>query len=127
LFVKLPHQQTGRVDDGFAQTIDVVPTIAKVLGARIPWHVDGKPLVGRQLARDGTVAVRLGNGTVQTARLSKLLARRHQALLRQISIFGSTPASVLRIGPDADLIGQPPRSSQSAGKNEGGDSTRASC
>jgi hypothetical protein len=107
LFVKLPHQHTGRVDNGFAQTIDIVPTIARVLGARIPWHVDGKPLVGRQLARDGTVAVRLGNGTVQTARLSKLLARRHQALLRQISIFGSTPASILRIGPDANLIGQP--------------------
>ena len=107
LFVKLPHQSTGRVDKGFAQTIDIVPTIAKVLGARIPWHVDGKPLVGRKLARDGTVAVRLGNDKVQTARLSKLLARRHQALLRQISIFGSTPASILRIGPDPDLIGRP--------------------
>jgi hypothetical protein len=78
-----------------------------VLGARIPWHVDGKPLVGRRLARDGTVAVRLGNGTVQTARLSKLLRRRHRALLRQISIFGSTPASIYRIGPDADPIGEP--------------------
>ena len=107
LFAKLPHQQTGRVDKGFAQTIDVVPTIAKVLGVHIPWHVDGKPLVGRRLAPDGTVAVRLGDGTVQTGRLSTLLARRHQALLRQISIFGSTPASIYRIGPDADLIGQP--------------------
>ena len=107
LFVKLPHQHTGRVDNGFAQTIDIVPTIARVLGARMPWHVDGKPLVGRQLARDGTVAVRLGNGKAQTARLSELLARRHQALLRQFSIFGSTPASIYRIGPDADLIGRP--------------------
>ncbi|MGZ4256370.1 MAG: sulfatase-like hydrolase/transferase [Gaiellaceae bacterium] len=107
LFVKLPHQHTGRVDKGFAQTIDIVPTIAKVLGVRIPWHVDGKPLVGRRLARDGTVEVRLGDGTVQTAPLSKLLARRHQALLRQLSIFGSTPASIYRIGSDSDLIGQP--------------------
>jgi hypothetical protein len=107
LFVKLPHQQTGRVDDGFAETIDVVPTIAKVLGAQIPWHVDGNPLVGRRLARNGTVAVELGDGTVQKAPLSTLLAKRHRALLRQISIFGSTPASIYRIGPDADLIGQP--------------------
>jgi hypothetical protein len=107
LFVKLPHQATGRVDDGFAQTIDVVPTIAKVLGARIPWHVDGKPLVDRRLASDGTVAVRLGNGKVQTARLSALLRLRHEALLRQISIFGSTPGSIYRIGPDDGLIGQP--------------------
>jgi hypothetical protein len=107
LFVKLPHQTAGRVNRGFAQTIDVVPTIAKVLGVHIPWHVDGKPLVGRRLASDGTVAVELGDGTVQKAPLSALLAKRHQALLRQISIFGSTPASIYRIGPDADLIGQP--------------------
>jgi hypothetical protein len=53
------------------------------------------------------VAVRLGDGTVQTAPLSSLLAPRHQALLRQLSILGSTPASIYRIGPDADLIGQP--------------------
>src|SRR5262249_649799 len=40
LFVKLPHQRHGGVDDGLARTIDVVPTIARVLHIKIPWHVD---------------------------------------------------------------------------------------
>src|SRR5439155_923920 len=89
LFVKLPNQHTGRIDDGFAQTIDVVPTIAHVLGAKIPWHVDGHSLVGRKLPSDGTVDVRLGNGKDVTMQLSALRRLRATALREQIATFGS--------------------------------------
>ena len=41
LFVKVPGQQEGTVDDRPTETIDVVPTIADVLGVDIPWDVDG--------------------------------------------------------------------------------------
>jgi hypothetical protein len=107
LFVKLPHQHTGRIDDGFAETIDVVPTIAHVLGVKIPWHVDGRSLVGRTLARDGTVDVRLGNGKDVTRRLSALRRLRSQALREQLATFGATPSSLYRIGPNQDLLGRP--------------------
>jgi arginine exporter protein ArgO len=107
LFVKLPHEHTGRIDDGFAETIDVVPTIAHVLGVKIPWHVDGRSLVGRRLARDGTVDIRLGNGTDATAGLSALQALRRQALAQQLATFGSTPSSLYGIGPNQDLVGRP--------------------
>jgi hypothetical protein len=106
LFVKLPGQHRARIDDGFAQTIDVVPTIARVLGARLPWHVDGRPLDGRRLAADGTVSVRLGDGTAQSARLSDLRARRARALRDQLARFGSTRRSLYRIGPERGLIGR---------------------
>ncbi len=106
LFVKLPGQHRARIEDGFAQTIDIVPTIAHVLGARVPWHVDGRPLVGRRLAPDATVSVRLGDGTAARARLSDLLARRARALAEQLARFGSTRASVFRAGPEPDLIGK---------------------
>jgi Sulfatase len=106
LFVKLPYQHTSRIDDGFARTIDIVPTIARVLGVRMPWHVDGRSLVGRALASDGTVSVRLGEGHAVTARLSDLAVRRKRALAAQISTFGLSPESVYRIGPDSDLDGQ---------------------
>ena len=36
LFVKLPGQQAGRIDDGLARNIDVVPTVARVLGLHAP-------------------------------------------------------------------------------------------
>src|SRR6185437_5174228 len=107
LFVKLPHQHAGKIDDGFARTIDIVPTIARVLGVRMPWHVDGRSLVGRKLASDATVAVRLGNGHAVTGRLSDLAVRRKRALTAQISTFGTTPDSVYRIGPDSGLVGKP--------------------
>ena len=41
LFVKYPGQRRGRIDSRGAKTIDIIPTIADVLGVRIPWHVDG--------------------------------------------------------------------------------------
>lgn len=41
LFVKVPGQEEGAVDDRPTETIDVVPTIADVLGVEIPWEVDG--------------------------------------------------------------------------------------
>ena len=43
LFVKQPGQERGEVVDHHVETIDVLPTIAEVLGFRIPWRVDGRP------------------------------------------------------------------------------------
>ena len=45
LIVKLPRS-TGsapsvRIDDRPAETIDILPTVADVLGITMPWHVDG--------------------------------------------------------------------------------------
>jgi hypothetical protein len=106
LFVKLPHQRRGRIDDRFARTIDVLPTIARVLHIRIPWHVDGRPLVGRRLARDATVSLELGDGKYETARLSALRALRAQALAEQLRTFGAGRASLYRIGPHPELLGR---------------------
>ena len=41
LFVKLPGQRAGRVDDRMARTVDIVPTIADQLKIRLddPWTV----------------------------------------------------------------------------------------
>jgi hypothetical protein len=106
LFVKLPHQRRGRIDDGFARTIDVLPTIARLLHVRIPWHVDGRPLVGRRLARDATVSLELGGGKYATGRLSALRVLRTQALAQQLAMFGRSAADLYRIGPHRELLGR---------------------
>lgn len=41
LLIKTPRQATGVVSDAPVETIDVVPTIADVLGVEVPWDVDG--------------------------------------------------------------------------------------
>jgi len=120
LFVKLPNQHQGRINDGLARTVDIVPTIAHVLGVDIPWHVSGHTLIGRRIPSDGTVRIELGDGKAVTGRLSSLRARRALALEQQLGRFGDTPSSIYRIGPDRDLVGRPlselpVRPSESAG------------
>jgi hypothetical protein len=44
LMVKLPGQADAVTDDRNVQTIDIVPTIADVLGFEMPWTVDGVSL-----------------------------------------------------------------------------------
>jgi Sulfatase len=105
LFVKLPGQKHGRIDDSFVQTIDVLPTIAAALHTKLPWPVDGKPLIGRKLPRDGTVRIASSTGRPVTSDLRALLARRRQALADQLAVFGSGAlARVYRIGPHPELL-----------------------
>ena len=58
LFVKLPHQQRGRVDRAAARTLDIVPTIAAAAGVRIPWRVDGRSLLGKRTPERDVVLVK---------------------------------------------------------------------
>lgn len=44
-FVKRSGQRRGRVSDRHVRTIDILPTVANELGMKIPWPVDGKPIV----------------------------------------------------------------------------------
>lgn len=52
LFVKLPGQTEGSVIDGNALTLDVVPTIADVVGVDIPWDTDGISLASGTRSAD---------------------------------------------------------------------------
>ena len=59
LIVKAPEQTEPRVDDSNVQTIDIVPTIADLIGVEIPWEVDGLAAGGQaQLDRDDTKLLR---------------------------------------------------------------------
>lgn len=44
LFIKLPGQTEGRVSSQDAQSIDLVPTIAAIVGVKLPWQVAGHDL-----------------------------------------------------------------------------------
>lgn len=58
LIIKAPGQTEGRVDDRNAQTIDVLPTMADLLGIDIPWAVDGRSLAGTPRQSDHKPFVR---------------------------------------------------------------------
>jgi hypothetical protein len=111
MFVKLPHQHRARIDDGLARTVDGADD--RGVPVKIPYHVDGKPLIGRKLPQDGTVSILIGNGRYATARLSDLQALRRQALAEQLATFGTTPAGLYRIGPHRSSSAASSRGSRS--------------
>ena len=83
LFMKLPGQQRGRVVDTHVRTLDILPTIADVLGIRVPWRVDGRSALGGE-TRPGRVEV-----AGISAPYAKALAQRRASLARQLALFGS--------------------------------------
>ena len=106
LFVKLPNQTTGKIDDSFVRSVDILPTIARVLGVKVPWRVDGKSLVGHRHPANGTVAVKSGSSWVSMS-LRALRAKRLRTLKQKAATFGSGPFSRLyRIGPHRSLLGR---------------------
>ncbi|HVF04513.1 MAG TPA: sulfatase-like hydrolase/transferase [Frankiaceae bacterium] len=61
LFVKVPGQTTGELVDTQAETIDVLPTVADVLGFRLPDGVTGRSLRGNPPPRERVLIDQFGN------------------------------------------------------------------
>lgn len=57
LFVKLPGQTEGAIDDRRALTVDIVPTIADVIDADLSWETDGVSLMGPDPGRTESTTV----------------------------------------------------------------------
>jgi Sulfatase len=41
LFIKAPHQRQGKIDDRNWEQVDLLPTVADMLGVQVPWKTDG--------------------------------------------------------------------------------------
>jgi hypothetical protein len=109
LFVKAPQQARGRVDDRNWEHVDLLPTIADIVGLSVPWKVDGFSQVGapkRQRTEkwwyeNGVKKVRPGPPNFQKVLhgVTDTLVRAHQHGQRGFYQFGA----------DADWVYQPVR------------------
>jgi len=104
MFVKLPGQRRGRVDDRAARSVDLLPTIADVLGIRLPWETDGTSLLAAPVDRD--VLVDLRGGKVSHASLAEMIRDRDTTLRRKAAAFGEGRDSLYRIGASRRLVGR---------------------
>ena len=52
MLIKAPRQRQGLTDDRAVQTIDLLPTLADLLGIELPWDADGRPLRARRARPD---------------------------------------------------------------------------
>jgi hypothetical protein len=114
-FVKVPGQTAGAVDDSIVRTVDVVPTIADVLGLRIWWRNDGYSAFSEVTrARDQVAMTRRDFGrVVSTDRegLGALRERRRRWRAAKFGTgaqstqrFGDPWAAAYRIGPNQQLL-----------------------
>jgi len=106
LLVKAPGQREGRADDAYVRTHEVLPTLADVLGVRLPWRADGRSGFSAAARRRSSVEVlrRSGRPIVLTA--SEFERRRAAAVARQAELFDPGGSGLYGIGPNPELIGR---------------------
>jgi hypothetical protein len=104
LFVKYPRQVRGHIDTRPARTIDVLPTVAGVLGIGVPWSVDGTSLRTRLPART-TVVVGRAHGSPLRSGITSIERRTRITATRKEAAFGVGWPSLFRIGTNRGLLG----------------------
>ncbi len=110
LFVKRPGQRAGEIDDRNVETVDLLPTIAGVLGLELPWPVDGVSAVDAE-RRSRPIKTCFGDAASTAGSLelpaSVFAAARRAAVERRERAFGGGDfADLLRAGPHAELVGR---------------------
>jgi Sulfatase len=115
-FVKTPRQSEGRVDHSLVRNVDLLPTIADVLGVDVPAQADGHSAFAAitQARQHVTMARRDFTRLVSVERYEWLrqraaLARRHAGKFgtgaQSKRLFGDPWAAAFRIGPHPELLG----------------------
>ncbi len=106
LFVKAPNQEHGITVDANVETVDIVPTVAHLLGVGLPWSVDGTPAIGRTAPE--RVAKRVVGDDGEGIFYPRAVPGLDKAVGRKAAHFGAGWAHLYRAAPShAELIGQP--------------------
>jgi hypothetical protein len=105
LIVKYPRQRAGKRVTGDVRTIDIVPTIADVVGVPVPWRVDGRSLRHGAPNRPFVVVGR-NDGTCVRVRSAKVRRLRASSVRSMVEVFGEGRSSLYRIGRATHLLGR---------------------
>lgn len=103
LFIKRPHQEQGGIDDYRAETIDVLPTIASVLGIELPWMTDGMSLFGNDRPERAESRIEGSEGTIVFGTDG---SEARAVAARKIDHFGTGGPFGLAPPGHADLLGR---------------------
>lgn len=106
LFIKLPGQRQGAVDDRNVNLSDVMPTIADALSVELDWAFDGRSLLESGPVRGDTK--RVDNNGEEFVLPGDLLGEVLDAVERRDGRFGlyGGDFDLLRTGPHAELVGR---------------------
>ena len=115
LFIKAPGQMKAKVDDGLAANIDIVATIADLLGTTVGYKQDGRSAFSETVKRRRAIAlstrdfasiVRIGLPELQRRRAAwrRRWARLFGTGAESALLYGDPWARAYRIGPHRELL-----------------------
>ncbi|MBK5232306.1 MAG: sulfatase-like hydrolase/transferase [Thermoleophilia bacterium] len=104
LMIKYPGQQTGEISRKATQAIDIVPTIAEVLGVKNMYSTDGQPI--DQLSEDREMFA--NKYEMEKINFSTSDIRAERAGLVKTSERRLGTSGLWKLGPQSELIGTRP-------------------
>lgn len=104
LLIKRPGEHEGTISDRNVETIDVLPTIADVLGLKLPYQPDGASAFSPEPER----AEKVFYNDKEQLREDASFESKYATLQEMLARFGTgaTPEALYRIGPNAGLLGR---------------------
>ena len=107
LFIRAPHQRQGAISDRNVETVDILPTVAEVLGIPLPWPTDGRSVFDSSVPERETKII-FANRTRQRHVYDANPDARNVALEHKLALFKSESGEegLFQIGPYPDLIGR---------------------
>jgi hypothetical protein len=107
LFIKLPGQSDGKISDRPVSNLDILPTIADVIAAKVPWKLDGQSMVGETFPDRDVLEMRTRQGPDGNFTFDRKMVTAFPRLPWQMSVFGAgSPLTSLRLrGEHFDLVG----------------------
>ena len=109
LFFKLPFQKTGVISDANVEAVDILPTIADVLGMHpLPDDIDGVSVFDEPAVARKTNKHLYGESTGKALTFSADLPERYDTLGTRLQVFGSDEGytQLYSFGPDKNLLGK---------------------
>jgi hypothetical protein len=108
LFVKLPEQKEGKISDRPVSNLDILPTIADVLGSKIPWDVHGYSMIREDFPARDILEIQTRKGPEGQFTFDRQSVTSFPRLSWHLNLVGSeTPLTSLRLrGEYSDLLGK---------------------
>ena len=115
LFIKLPEQHEGGIEDTAVRTIDVLPTIAKELGLELREPVDGVPVDERDADPKNEIDVPDSWELGTTTDFGTILRQRRERRRYERIVLEAAGYDAFKLGPRPDLVGRRARATQPGG------------
>ena len=107
LFVKRPGQRTGATVDAGVETIDILPTLAAEMGARLPWTPDGANVLDPAWSGRPAKTLLAGGATRRMAGPADLRGAVMERVAHKLGLFDAgNPLNPPVPGGRLDLIGR---------------------